>query len=84
MTASVTSFPLSKVEGRGLPHLPFLAGLFIYSLGEGVPPPLSGAQGALPCLLCLFFFSCLFIIQFFFFFTIFYPWAGVSLSRGLC
>jgi hypothetical protein len=32
---------------------------------------------------CLFFFSsCLFIIQIVFFF--FYPWVGVSLSRGLC
>jgi hypothetical protein len=31
---------------------------------------------------CLFFFSCLFIIQFGFF--PFFPWAGVSLSRGLC
>jgi hypothetical protein len=41
---------------------------------------LSGAQGAPPSLLCVLFFNCLFIIQFFFFF----PWAGVSLSRGLC
>jgi hypothetical protein len=40
---------------------------------------LSGAQGALPSLLhVFFFFSCLFIIQ------IFFPWAVVSLFRGLC
>jgi hypothetical protein len=83
MTATVTSFPFCKVAGRGLALLPSLTSLFIYSSCEGVP--LSGSlELRAPHPLCYvsFFFSCLLIIQLGFFF--FFPWKGVSLSRGLC
>jgi hypothetical protein len=80
-TATVTSFPCSKVAGRVPPLLPSLAGLFIYSSGRGsAPPPVSRAQGALPSLLRVFFFSCLFITQVFF---SFYPGQG-SVCLGGC
>jgi hypothetical protein len=48
----------------------------------GVPLPHS-PELRVPRPLCYmsFFFSCLFIIQFVFFF---FPWVGVGLSRGLC
>jgi hypothetical protein len=65
--------------------LPSLAGLFIYSLPEGLLLPHSLGLGA-PRPLCYmsfsFLFSCLFIIQFVFF-PFFPPWVRVSLSRGL-
>jgi hypothetical protein len=51
-TATVTSFPLSKVAGQ----VPAFSGLFIYS----APPRLSGTQSPLPSLLCVFFFFQLF------------------------
>jgi hypothetical protein len=72
--------PLQALWG-GSPPMPSSTGLFIYSLcGEvllphswaeyatwgGTPPPYSRAEGAPPSLLCVFFFSCLFIIHFFF------------------
>jgi hypothetical protein len=83
MTATVTSFPHSKVAGCVLPLLPSLASLFIYSLCEGVPLFHSmELRVTRPlCYTSFFFLSCLFIIQFGFFF---FPWAGVNLSRGLC
>jgi hypothetical protein len=58
MTATVTSFPHSKVAGRGLPLLPCLASLFIYSSCEPVSLPQSLELRA-PCTLCYmsFFFQ---------------------------
>jgi hypothetical protein len=61
---------------------PAFSGQLVYlQFCEGVPLPHSPELRA-PHPLCYlsFFFSCLFIIVCFFFF----PWAGVSLSRGLC
>jgi hypothetical protein len=52
---------------------------------EGLPLPHS-LKLREPCPLCyvsFFFLSCLFIIQFVFFF-LFFPWVGVSLSSRLC
>jgi hypothetical protein len=65
-------------------HFPWPACLFTVHVGE-CPPPLSGAQGTLTSLLCLFFFlfSCLFSIQFLVLFS-FFPWEGFILSRELC
>jgi hypothetical protein len=49
----------SKVAGWGLPLLPSLANLFIYSSVRDCPsPPFFGAQGAPPSLLRVFFFCC--------------------------
>jgi hypothetical protein len=67
-TATVTSFPCPKVAGWGLPLLPSLAGLFIYSSCEECPS--SSLQSSVrPALFvtCIFFFSSLFIIQLYFF-----------------
>jgi hypothetical protein len=62
-------YKLSPLQGcwRVLPLLPSLTCLFIYSLREGVPLPLS-PELRVPHSLCYvsFFSSCLFIIQFFF------------------
>jgi hypothetical protein len=61
-------YKLSPLQGcwRVLPLLPSLTCLFIYSLREGVPLPLS-PELRVPHSLCYvsFFSSCLFIIQFF-------------------
>jgi hypothetical protein len=80
MTATVTSFPLSKVAGRVSPHLPSLASLFIYSSPEGLPLPHS-LELAHPTFfaMCLFF-SCLFIIQFVLF--SFFPLGGGQSVQG--
>jgi hypothetical protein len=61
------AFPSPSTLGEVLPLLPSLASLFIYSLPDGVPLPHSPELGR-PALfdMCLFFFSCLFSIQFFF------------------
>jgi hypothetical protein len=68
MTATVTSFPYSKVAGWGPPLLPSLASFFIYSSHKGVPFPHSPELRA-PCPLCYvsFFSSCL-LFSFFSFF----------------
>jgi hypothetical protein len=76
-TTTFTSFP---IPGHVPPLLPSLASLFIYSSMKDHPSPLSGAQGALPSLLCVFFVVIAYYSGFFFFF----PWVGVGLSRGLC
>jgi hypothetical protein len=69
--------------GEVAPLLPSPAGLFIYSSnGECFSPTLQSSGGPALFATCLFFFNCLFIIQFVFF--LFFPWVGVSLSRGLC
>jgi hypothetical protein len=68
----------SKVAGWGLPRLPPPAGLFIYSSVRDCRSPIFGAQDAPPSLLHVFLL--LLFIQFGFF--LFFPWAGVSLSRG--
>jgi hypothetical protein len=77
--AAVTSFPLSKVAVWVPPLLPSQANLFFYSSPEGMPLPYSPELG-LPALFptCLFFFSCLFIIQF-----RGLCWSGPGLSVGL-
>jgi hypothetical protein len=72
----------SKVAGRVLSFLASLVGLFIYSSTRECPPPPSGAQGAPPSLLPFFFFQLLVYYSACFF--LFFPWVGVSLSRGLC
>jgi hypothetical protein len=59
--------------------LPSLAGMFFYSSVSDSPLLLFGTQGALPSLLCVFFVVLVVYSVFFFF-----PWVGVSLSRGLC
>jgi hypothetical protein len=76
-TAPVTNFPAPRLLGGGC-HWCLLppACLFTVRVRQG-PFPLSRAQGALPSVLCVFFFSCLFIIRFFFF-----PWAGSVCPRG--
>jgi hypothetical protein len=83
--ATFTSLPLSKhTGGEVLTLLPCPACLFTDRVGI-VPPPLSRAQGTLPSLLNVFFFSFssyLFISQIGFF--LFFPWVGISLSSGLC
>jgi hypothetical protein len=53
-------------------------GLFIYSSVRDSLPPIFGAQGTPPSLLCALLFLLL-ITQF-----LFFPWVGVGLSRGLC
>jgi hypothetical protein len=84
MTATVTSFPCSKIAGQGSSLLRSLAGLFINSSHEGVPFPHSPELTA-PRPLCymssFYFFSaaCL-LFSFFFLFSL----DGFSLSRGLC
>jgi hypothetical protein len=47
------------------------------------PPPLSRAQGAPPSLLHVLFFSAACLL-FSLFFSLFFSWVVVSLSRGLC
>jgi hypothetical protein len=81
-TATVTSFPCSKVAGQGR-HSCFLWPALVYlqfTWGSS-PPPHSGAQGILPSLLYVFFFfSLLLIIQFVFF--PFFPLVGVQSVQG--
>jgi hypothetical protein len=43
------------------------------------PPPLFGTQGAPPSLLCVFF-----VVIAYYSVSLFFPWVGVSLFRGLC
>jgi hypothetical protein len=71
-TATVASFPHSKVAGRVLQLLPSPAGLFIYSSMRECPPPLSGAQGTRPLCYMSFFFSavCLLFSLVFFLFSL--------------
>jgi hypothetical protein len=83
-TATVMSFPLSKVAEWVPPLLPSLACLFIYSLHEILPLPHSLELRA-PCSLCymsfFLFFPALCILLSLFFFSIFFPWVG-SLCPG--
>jgi hypothetical protein len=66
MTVTVVSFPHSKLAGWGVPLLPSSAGLFVYSsVGECPSPTLQSSGHPALFATCLFFFSCLFIIQFF-------------------
>jgi hypothetical protein len=60
--------------------LPSQAGLFIYNPMRDFPSPHLWHSGRTTLFaMCLFLFSsCLFITQF-----VFFPWVGVSLSRGL-
>jgi hypothetical protein len=69
-TATVTSFPHSKVAGWTPPLLPSQACLFIIHVKEC--PSLSLQSSGHPTLFvaCVFFFSCFFIIQFFFLFSL--------------
>jgi hypothetical protein len=84
MSVSVGNLPLSKHVGGGyaapafsswLAYLQFIGEVpFPYSWAESTtwgssPPPYSRAQGALPSLLRVHFFSSLFITQFFSFFV---------------
>jgi hypothetical protein len=71
MTATVTSFPHSKVAGQGLPLLSSLAGLFIYRSCEGMSPPWSSGCPAL-CYVSFFFFL-LFVYYSVWFFFFFFP-----------
>jgi hypothetical protein len=82
-TATATSFLLSKIAGRVLPLLPSPASLFIYSSVNECPSPTLQSSGYHTLFAkYLFFFSCLFIIQFSF--VLFFPWVVVGLSRRLC
>jgi hypothetical protein len=76
-TATFTSFPTPVCwVGAGTPAF---SGLFIYSSIRDCPPHPSALRT--PCPLCyVSFLLLLFIIQFGFF--LFFPWVGVSLSRG--
>jgi hypothetical protein len=65
------AFPL-LVAGWVLPLLPSLAGVFVYSSMRYSPPPLFGAQGALPSLLCVFFVV---IAYYFFLFSLGGGWS---------
>jgi hypothetical protein len=84
-TATVTSFPCSKVAGgwgREPPLLPSPAGLCIYSSREGVPLPTFRSSGHHTLFATDFFFSsCLLIIQFFFF--LFSLVGGQSVQRAM-
>jgi hypothetical protein len=82
MTASVTRFLCSKVAGWGPPFLPSLAALFIYSLSEGVPLPLSlELRAPHPlCYMSLFFQLLVYYYVCFFLFSL----GRVILSRGWC
>jgi hypothetical protein len=62
------AFPSPSTLGEVAPHPPSPAGLFIYSSVRECPSPSLWSSGC-PALfaMCLFFFSCLFIIQFVFF-----------------
>jgi hypothetical protein len=72
-TATVTSFPCSKVAGRGPPLLPSLPGLFICSSREGVPLPSLWSSGC-PTL----FVMCL-VFQLLVYYSVFFLF---SLGRG--
>jgi hypothetical protein len=80
-------FPAPRFLGRCCQLLPSLAGLFIYSSSEGVP--LSRAQGALPSLLHIFFFSAACLLLSLVFFSFFpgqgsvYPGGYADLSQGV-
>jgi hypothetical protein len=72
----------SNIAAGGFSLLPSQAGLFIYSSVRGCPsPPLWRSGHPALFVMCLFLLF-LFIIQLVFF--LFFPWVGVSLSRGLC
>jgi hypothetical protein len=62
------AFLSTGILGEVVPLLPSPACLFIYSSPDGLPPPLSALFA-----ICLFFFSCLFIIQFGFFLFFIFP-----------
>jgi hypothetical protein len=71
------AFPSPSTLGEVAPHLPSPAGLFIYSSMRECPPPVSGAQGAPPSLLCVFFFSAACLL-FSLVFSLFFPgWGSV-------
>jgi hypothetical protein len=80
-TSTVTSFSHSKVAGWVLQLLSSPVILFIYSSHEGVPSPTLQSSGH-PALfaVCLFFFNCLFIIQFGFFLS---PGRGQSVQGAM-
>jgi hypothetical protein len=79
-TATVTRFPLPKQTGGGSLYSPSLVTLFIYSSVSYCPSPPFGAQGSKAV-----FASCLFVVVVYsVLFFLFFPWVGVSLSRGLC
>jgi hypothetical protein len=72
----------SKVARWVLPLLPSLASLFIYSSMRDCPfPPLWHSGSSAVFVICLFFVSVVYSSVCFF---LFFPWVGVSLSRGLC
>jgi hypothetical protein len=82
--ATATSFPLSKFAGQVPPLLPSLASLYIYSSSGECPSPTLWSSG-IPTLFvtCLFFsFFSAACLLFSLFFLLFFPWVGVSLSRG--
>jgi hypothetical protein len=66
ISVSVASLPLSKHTGNSYATPAFSCRLiYLQFVWGSAPPPLSGALGTLPSLLCVHFFYCLFIIQFF-------------------
>jgi hypothetical protein len=77
--ATLTSFPAPGCWAcTPAPTLSSLAWLVYLQFCEGFPSPSFSAQGAHPlCYVSLLFL--LLITQF-----LFFPWVGVSLSRGLC
>jgi hypothetical protein len=72
----------SKVAGRVLSFLASLVGLFIYSSTRECPSPTLWSSGC-PALFATFLFFSAACLLFSLFFS-FFPWVGVSLSRGLC
>jgi hypothetical protein len=81
-SAAVTSLPLSKHTGGGGASL---ASLFIYSSVRECPSHTLWSSGH-PALfaMCLFFFLFQLLVYYSVCFFLFFPWVGVSLSRGLC
>jgi hypothetical protein len=77
------AFPAPNLLGRGHHScLLWPACLFTVLMCER-PSPLSGALGAGPSLLYVFFVSAACLLFSFGVFKKFFPWVGVSLSRGL-
>jgi hypothetical protein len=88
MTDTVTSFPCSNVAWQGPPLLPsLLACLFTVHVRECLSPTLWSSGYPALFVTCLFFFSCLFIIQLCF--SFFSGWVSVcpggyaDLSQGV-
>jgi hypothetical protein len=85
MTATVTSFPSPRLVGRCCHScLLWLASLFTVHLRDCPSPTLQSLGCPTLFAMCLFFFLAACLLFSLVFFLFFFPWVGVSLSRGLC